>query len=76
MYGLIVNPFRVYSNISMAAAKTDQIYSTEEAAKEIGVSKSTLLRWFRERRIDDVKRDRNQWRIFTAADIDRIKKAL
>lgn len=60
----------------MMAAKTDRTYSTEEAAKEIGISKSTLLRWFREKRIDDVKRDRNQWRVFTASDIARIKRAL
>lgn len=60
----------------MAAAKTDRTYSTEEAAKEIGISKSTLLRWFREKRIADVKRDRNGWRVFSNADIVRIKKAL
>ena len=60
----------------MADAKTDRTYSTEEAAKEIGISKSTLLRWFRERRIADVKRDRNGWRVFYRADIVRIRKAL
>lgn len=60
----------------MTATKTDRIYSTEEAAKEIGISKSTLLRWFREKRIEDVKRDRNKWRVFTALDIARIKKVL
>ncbi|CAM5501662.1 hypothetical protein MAUB1S_08382 [Mycolicibacterium aubagnense] len=60
----------------MAAAKTDKTYSTEEAAKEVGISKSTLLRWFRDKRIADVKRDRNGWRVFSGADIVRIKKAL
>jgi DNA (cytosine-5)-methyltransferase 1 len=52
----------------------EQTYSTEEAARELGLSKSTLLRWFREGRISDVKRDRNNWRVFTAADIERIRK--
>lgn len=54
----------------------ERTYSSDEAAKELGLSKSTLLRWFREGRISDVKRDRNNWRIFTVADIERIRKAL
>jgi excisionase family DNA binding protein len=53
---------------------TDRNYSTEQAAKELGVAKSTLLRWFRQKRIDDVKRDRNGWRVFTRADIVRIRR--
>jgi DNA (cytosine-5)-methyltransferase 1 len=49
-------------------------FSTDEAAKQLGLSKSTLLRWFRQRRISDVKRDRNNWRVFTKADIERIRQ--
>ena len=52
----------------------DRTYSTEEAAKELGVSKSTLLRWFREKRVEEVKRDRNGWRVFTRADINMIRR--
>ena len=51
-------------------------YSTDQAAKELGLSKSTLLRWFRDGRISEVKRDRNNWRIFTAKDIEQIRKVL
>jgi len=46
---------------------------THEAAEAIGVSKNTLLRWFREGRVSDVPRDRNGWRIFAGSDIARIK---
>jgi excisionase family DNA binding protein len=60
----------------MATQTTNQTYSTEEAAQEIGVSKSTLLRWFREKRVADVKRDRNGWRVFSKADVVRIKRDL
>lgn len=49
-------------------------FSTCEAARRIGVSRNTLLRWFRERRVEDVHRDRNGWRFFTFADIARIKR--
>ncbi|QKC89477.1 helix-turn-helix domain-containing protein [Mesorhizobium sp. NZP2234] len=56
--------------------KDDRTYSTDEAAKKLGISKSTLLRWFREKRISDVKRDRNGWRVFTLADIESVKKVL
>lgn len=48
-------------------------YRTNEAAKAVGVSRPTLLRWFREKRVGDVKRDRNGWRMFTEADIARLK---
>ena len=46
---------------------------TREAAGLIGVSKNTLLRWFREGRVGDVPRDRNGWRIFSEGDVARIK---
>jgi len=53
-----------------------QIYlRTKEAAEEFGISKQTLLRWFSEGKVKDVKRrDRNGWRLFSTQDILRIKK--
>jgi excisionase family DNA binding protein len=57
-----------------APVARDRTYSTVEAAKAIGISKPTLLRWIREKKIPDVKRDRNKWRVFTEADVARIKK--
>jgi len=48
---------------------------TNEAAVELGVSRPTLLRWFREQRVEDVKvRDRKGWRLFAPEDIKRLKK--
>jgi len=32
------------------------------------------LRWFAQRRIADVRRDRNNWRVFTEQDLERIKR--
>lgn len=47
---------------------------TKDAAKELGVSKQTLLRWFSTGKVKDVpKRDRNGWRLFTGQDIARIR---
>lgn len=46
----------------------------QEAAKEIGVSAITLKRWFLNNKIADVARDKNDWRVFTKTDIERIKK--
>lgn len=48
--------------------------NTVSAAKELGVSKATLLRWIKDRKTADVGRDRNNWRVFTEADLRRIKK--
>ena len=56
--------------------KRTERLNTALAAKELGVSKATLLRWFREGKTADVGRERHNWRVFTAADIRRIKKDL
>lgn len=44
-----------------------------EAAKAIGVSAATLKRWFRSRKVADVARDRNGYRIFDPNDIQRLR---
>ena len=49
-------------------------YRTNEAARRIGCSRSTLLRWFREGKVADVTRDRRGWRFFTEEDISRIRR--
>jgi len=47
--------------------------STVEAAKCIGVSKSTLLRWLDEGLVEDVERDWRGWRMWRSKDVDRVK---
>jgi c-di-GMP-binding flagellar brake protein YcgR len=49
-------------------------YSTLEAAKKIGVSKSTLFAWFKNGKVKDVARDHRGWRIFTEEDIHRLRE--
>ena len=49
------------------------MYTTVEAAKQIGVSKNTLLRWINEGLIPDVERDWRGWRIWSEGDINRAK---
>lgn len=49
---------------------------TDQAAKALGISKSTLLRLFKEGKVEEVGRDRNNWRVFLPGDIERIKQAL
>jgi DNA-binding transcriptional MerR regulator len=55
-------------------ARRQATYGTAEAAKRLGVSKATLLRWFSQERTADVRRDRNNWRVFTDQDLQRIKR--
>jgi DNA-binding transcriptional MerR regulator len=47
--------------------------STVEAAKRIGVSKSTLLRWLDEGLVDDVERDWRGWRVWRGGDVERVR---
>ena len=44
-----------------------------DAAREIGVSAITLKRWILSGKLADVARDKNNWRIFDADDITRIR---
>lgn len=50
--------------------------TTHEAARQLGISRSTLLRWFREGRIRAVGRDHNGWRRLSRSDIERIRREL
>jgi hypothetical protein len=49
------------------------MFSTVEAAKFVGVSKNTLLRWLDEGLVDDVERDWRGWRVWRSRDIERVK---
>lgn len=55
---------------------SDDVLSTQEAAELLGVSRSTLLRWFRQGRIRAVGRDRNGWRQILRSDLERIRREL
>ena len=47
--------------------------STAEAARRIGVSKNTLLRWLEGGLIEDVARDWRGWRVWSDQDIERAR---
>ena len=49
-------------------------FTLREAAKQVGIAPVTLKRWLLSRKVREVRRDRNGWRIFTRKDIERIKK--
>jgi len=49
-------------------------YRTCQAARLVGVAPITLKRWLLHGRVEEVKRDRNGWRVFTAEDISRIRE--
>lgn len=48
-------------------------FEMADAAAMIGVTKNTLWRWEKEKRIDPALRDRNNHRIFTTELIEKIK---
>jgi phage antirepressor YoqD-like protein len=51
----------------------DHIVGTKEAARLIGVAPITLKRWLLDEKVMEVSRNRNGWRVFTVADIERIR---
>lgn len=48
--------------------------TTAQAAKVIGVSKSTLLRWIADGRIADAGRDGRGWRVWSQSDLHRLRR--
>ena len=49
-------------------------YRTSEACQKAGISKATLLRWFKAGILENaVRRDRKGWRLFTKDDVNRIQ---
>jgi DNA-binding transcriptional MerR regulator len=50
-------------------------YRTSEAARMAGISRSTLLRWIEGGIVkDESRRDRRGWRVFTRADVVKLKQ--
>ena len=55
--------------------KGETYYRTSEACRIAGIGRSTLLRWIRSAILEDASHcDRRGWRLFTEADIKRIKE--
>lgn len=48
----------------------------QEVAEILGISRQTLQRWFREGKAVDVARDFRGWRVFSQADIDRLRSVV
>ncbi|MEI8348616.1 MAG: helix-turn-helix domain-containing protein [Candidatus Omnitrophota bacterium] len=56
----------------MFSTDHDKIYRTKEVLKIVGISRATLYNWFRDGKIREVARDRNDFRIFTESDVQVI----
>jgi predicted site-specific integrase-resolvase len=56
----------------MAMAGVATTVGLKEAARLIGVAPITLKRWLLDQKVPEVARNRNGWRVFTSADIERI----
>lgn len=54
--------------------KPRRTLTLKPAATKIGVAPITLKRWLLDGKVAEVARDRNGWRVFTAADVVRIKR--
>ena len=51
---------------------SQKLYTTKEVLKIVGISRATLYNWFRQKKVKDIARDRNNFRVFTEQDIKRI----
>ena len=49
-------------------------YKMKEVSHIVGVSTRTLMRWFKEGKIQEVDRDRNNHRVFDQQDIEQIQQ--
>lgn len=53
--------------------KQKRLYRLNDAARLVGVAPITLKRWLLQRKVREVRRDRNGWRVFDDGDIARIQ---
>lgn len=51
-----------------------KLLTTRQVAETAGIHRDTLLRWLREGRIKEPARDRNGWRVFSSAEVNKIVK--
>lgn len=56
----------------MYMATSAKTYSTAEAARKAGIHRDTLLRWLREGKVAEPRRDRRGWRVFSDHDVQQI----
>ena len=52
--------------------KNNNFYTIGEVLEKVGITRPTLYKWLREGKIPEVNRDRNNFRIFTKKDIEKI----
>ena len=48
-------------------------YTATETCQKTGISRPTLFRWLRQGVLRELRKDRRGWRLFTEADLRRIK---
>ncbi len=47
-------------------------YRTKEVLKIVGISRATLYNWLKNKKVEEAPRDRNNFRVFAEADIQRL----
>lgn len=57
----------------LVMTKQKRLYRLNDAARLVGVAPITLKRWLLQRKVREVRRDRNGWRVFDDGDIARIQ---
>lgn len=61
-----------FTRYSVMNFPENSYYTTRQVADMAGIHKDTLLRWLREGRLPEPGRDRNDWRIFTPEEAERV----
>ncbi len=49
-----------------------RFYTTKHVLDKVGITRPTLYRWFKEGKISEIMRDRNNRRLFTVREIEKI----
>ncbi len=50
----------------------EKYFTTKDVIKKVGISRTTLFLWIWDKKIPEVRKNRNGHRIFTKEDIDKI----
>ena len=48
-------------------------YTTAETCQKTSISRATLYRWLRQGLLEELRKDRKGWRLFTEEDLNKLK---
>ena len=74
--GLVLFKQKTIDSIRKQQEKESKCYTITELSKELGVARTTVVNWYKERLIESIGKNQHGYTIFAEDVIDKIKRSL